>query len=132
MRSHSPCKSPVFFWEIFWTAPGGETNRGLGAIATAYSFSHRSLHRRDDELGALLDAGRPARRHGLGLGVKADRIRPVLVEVAEAGALPAAEGVIGERHRNGEVDADHADVDPAGEVARGVAVAGEDGDAVAV
>jgi hypothetical protein len=42
------------------------------------------------------EKGRPARGHGLGLGVEADRIRPVLVEVAEAGALPAAEGVIGD------------------------------------
>jgi hypothetical protein len=35
----------------------------------------------------------------------------VLVEIAEARALPAAEGVIGERHRDRHVDADHADID---------------------
>src|SRR5580698_3700658 len=91
-----------------------------------------SLHRRNDELGTLLAAGGPARRHGLGLGIEADRIGPVLVEIAEARALPAAERVIGERHRNGEIHPDHADIHPAGEVARGVAIAGEDGDAVAV
>src|SRR5438046_3129163 len=56
-----------------------------------------SLHRRDDELGAFLGARGPARRHGLGLGVEAHRVRPVLVEIAEAGALPAAERVVGER-----------------------------------
>ena len=56
----------------------------------------------------------------------------MLVEVAEARALPAAEGVVGEWHRNREIDADHADVHALGEIARGVAVAGEDGDAVAV
>src|SRR5207245_2872286 len=40
------------------------------------------LHRRDHELGAFLDAGGPARGDGLGLGVEADRVRAVLVEVA--------------------------------------------------
>src|SRR5215813_3328581 len=91
-----------------------------------------SPHRRDDELGAFLDAGGPARGDGLGLGVEPDRVRAVLVEVAEARALPAAERVVRERHRDREVHADHADLDTAREIARGVAVAGEDGDAVAV
>src|SRR3954453_11089496 len=85
--------------------------------------AEQSLHRRDDELGAFLGARRPARRHGLGLGVEPHRVRPVLVEITEPGTLPAAEGVIGERHRNCEVDAHHADLDTAGEIARGVAVA---------
>ena len=75
---------------------------------------------------------RPARGDRLGLGVEADRIRPVLVEVAEARALPAAEGVIGDRHRDRHVDADHADLHPGDEIARRIAVAGEDRDAVAV
>src|ERR1700753_297389 len=93
----------------------------------------RSLaHGRHRELRAFLDAGGPARGHRLGLGVKADRIRTVLVEIAEAGLLPAAEGVIGDRHRDRHVDTDHADIDLGGEVARGVAVAGEDRDAIAV
>src|SRR5437899_139046 len=91
----------------------------------------RLLHRRDRELRALLDAGRPARGHRLGLGVEADRIRAVLVEIAEAGFLPAAEGVIGDRHRDWHVDADHADIDLGREIARGVAVAGEDRDPIA-
>src|SRR5262249_3438981 len=103
-----------------------------GAPRLHPGYDAHLLHRRNDELGAFLDAGWPARRHGLGLGVEADRIRSVLVEVAEAGALPAAERVIGERHRNREVDADHADVHPAGEIACGVAVAREDRDAVAI
>src|ERR1700752_1250192 len=47
------------------------------------------LHRRDRELRTFLDAGRPARGHRLGLGVEADGVRTVLVEVAEAGLLPA-------------------------------------------
>src|ERR1700736_6556467 len=110
------------------------------SAAAAPIASHRtrviaprnSSHRRDHELGAFLGARGPARRHGLGLGVEAHRVRPVLVEVAEAGTLPAAEGVIRKWHGNREVDAHHADVDARGEVARRVAVAGEDGDAVAV
>jgi CheY-like chemotaxis protein len=39
----------------------------------------RSLHCRNHELGALLGARRPARRDGLGLGVKAHSVGPVLV-----------------------------------------------------
>src|SRR5262245_3039780 len=56
----------------------------------------------------------------------------MLVDVAECRALPAAEGVIGDRNRDRYVDADHADVDALGELAGGVAVAREDGDAIAV
>src|SRR5712691_12713699 len=47
-----------------------------------------SLHRRDDELGAFLRAGGPARGHRLGLGIEAHRVRTVLVQVAEARTLP--------------------------------------------
>src|SRR5713101_5528396 len=60
----------------------------------------RSIHGRYGKLRAFLDAGGPARGHGLGLGVEADRIRTVLVEIAEAGFLPAAKRVIGNRHRD--------------------------------
>src|SRR5665213_3449153 len=89
--------------------------RRLAANAAAVSEMTRSssfranmnlIHCRDDEFGAILDAGRPPRRHGLDLGVELDRRRAVLVEVAEAGALPAAEGVIGHRDRDRHVDAD--------------------------
>src|SRR3984893_9895270 len=112
-------------------------SRAISRTATwsslrANCIFERSGHRRDRDLRTLLDAGRPARGDGLGLGVEADRIRAVLVEIAEAGLLPATEGVIGDRHRNRHVDADHADIDLGGEVARGVAVAGEDRHAVAV
>src|SRR6266480_803646 len=54
----------------------------------------RLVHRRDREPRAFLDAGRPARGDRLGLGIEADRIRTMLVEIAEAGLLPAAKGVI--------------------------------------
>src|SRR5260370_26645663 len=97
-----------------------------------FSGSCELVHRRNRELRALLDAGRPARGDGLGLGVAADRIRAVLVEVTKAGLLPAAAGVIGDRHRDRHVDADHADFDPGREIARRITVASEDRDAIAV
>src|SRR2546428_11015898 len=77
-------------------------------------------------------AVRPALRDRLALGAEAYPFHAVLVVVAEGAALPAAEGVIGDRHRDRDVDTDHADVDPLRELARSMAVAGEDGDAVAV
>src|SRR5258708_27111419 len=92
----------------------------------------RSIHRRNGKLRAFLDAGGPARGYRLGLGIETDRIRPVLVEVAEAGLLPAAESVIGDRHRDRHVDADHTDIDLGREIARGVAIAGEDRNAIAI
>src|ERR1700729_793934 len=91
-----------------------------------------SVHRRDRELRPVLDTGRPAGGHRLGSGVEANRIRAVLVEVAEARALPAAKRVVGDWDRDWHVDPDHADLDLAREVARRVAVASEDRDAVAV
>src|ERR1700755_899395 len=94
--------------------------------------SPRSIYRRNRDLRAFLDAGGPARGYRLGLGVEADRVRAVLVEVAEAGFLPAAKSVIGDRHRDRHVDTDHADIDLGGKIARGVAVAGEDRNTVAV
>src|ERR1700704_4368888 len=58
----------------------------------APGLEQRLIHRRYGELRTLLDAGRPARGDGLGLGVEADRIWAVLVEIAKTGLLPAAEG----------------------------------------
>src|SRR5689334_13252726 len=72
----------------------------LAANAAAVSVMTRSssfrvnmtslIHCGNDEFGAILDAGRPAGRHGLGLRVEEDRRGAVLVEVAEPGTLPAA------------------------------------------
>src|SRR5258708_38888387 len=84
----------------------------LAANAAAVSVMTRSssfrvntalIHRGNDEFGAVLDAGRPPRRDGLDLGVELDRRRAVLVEVAEARPLPAAEGVVGHRDRDRHV-----------------------------
>ena len=46
----------------------------------------------------------------------------MLVQIAEAGTLPTAECVIGQRDRNWHVDANHADIDTAGEVAGSITV----------
>src|SRR3954465_14933673 len=90
-------------------------------------------HRRNDErILARHRAIRPALGDLLVLGPEADALLTMLVDVAEAGALPAAERVIGDGDRDRHVDADHADIDPGRELAGGVAVAGEDGDAIAI
>src|SRR5215218_2213346 len=97
-----------------------------------YAIVRPSVHRWNRELRAFLNAGRPPGGYGFGLGVEADRVRPVLVEIAESGLLPAAEGVVGDRHRDRHVDPDHSDIDLGREVARGVAVSGKDRDSIAV
>ena len=56
----------------------------------------------------------------------------MLVQIAEAGFLPAAKGVIGQRNRDWHVDPDHADIHARREVARGIAIAGKDRGAVAI
>ena len=103
-----------------------------GRVGIEIQRDERSVHHGDGELGAFLHPARPTRGDGLHPGPEAEAVGAVLVQVAEARGLPAAEGVIGQRHRDRRVDADHADIDPAGEIASRVAVAGVDGDAVAV
>src|SRR5690349_3944264 len=90
------------------------------------------FHYRHAEIRPRIHAFAPARGHRLEARVEAHALRPVLVHVAEDRALPAAEGVERERHRDRHVDADHAAIHLVREVARDVAVAGEDRHAVAV
>src|SRR5689334_18998781 len=90
----------------------------------ACAFS--SLHQRHAEVGARLDALAPARGHGLHARVEAYALGTVLVHVAEDRVLPAPERVERQGHRDRHVDPDHAAVHLVGEVARDVAVAGED------
>src|SRR5207247_11476136 len=92
----------------------------------------RSLRRRNDEFGAFLEAGWPARGHCLCLSVKAHRVGPALVQVAEPRALPAAERVIRELHRNRQVHAHHADVHYGGVIAVWIVIAGANGRALPV
>src|SRR5215213_1717337 len=92
-----------------------------------------SPHRRDDEGAFAVGAAvGPALGDDLVLGPEAQALLAVLADVAEARALPTAEAVVADRHRDRDVDADHPDINPGGELASGVAVAGEDRDAVAV
>src|SRR5690606_23682725 len=95
--------------------------------ARAGTWSNAQLvHRRNDELGAVLDAGGPARGDGLRLCIEPERVGAVLVEVAESRTLPSAERVVGNRHGNRNVDAHHAHLNAGREVASRIAVAGED------
>src|SRR5689334_8508420 len=104
----------------------------MGAAFTVKSgFDQLRLAERRNVEGALVAGGineavGPALRDDLVLGPEAHALLAILADVAEARALPAAEAVVADRHRDRHVDADHADVDAGGELACGVAVAGED------
>src|SRR5262245_333738 len=74
----------------------------------------------------------PARRHHLGAGVEVHAVGPVHVGVAEQRGLPPAEAVVGDRHGDRHVDADHAAVGVELELPGGATVAREDGGAIAV
>src|SRR6185436_3620071 len=74
----------------------------------------------------------PSRHRHLLLRVELDRFGALDVEVAEEGFVPAGEGEPGHGGGDADVDADHAGVEVVLELAGGVAVAGEDGGAVAV
>src|SRR3546814_8428620 len=63
---------------------------------------------------------------------RTDTLFPYTTLFRSARSLPAAEGMIGDRHRDRHVDAHHAHFDRTRELAGGVAVAREDGDAVAI
>src|SRR5687768_3865515 len=65
---------------------------------------------------------RPAARDRLRPRVEVDPLRPVDVPVAEERALPAAERVVRDGHRDGDVDPDHAHVDVELELAGDAAV----------
>src|SRR3569833_1999324 len=135
--SSPPGSSPWFRSRSMraWPAPGwSQTGAWSERSGTKPRAKSALGHGRDDEagVGVLQRAFRPAGGHGLGLGPEAQTFHAVLVDVAEGRALPAAEGVIGHRHRDRHIDPDHADVDAGGEVARRAAVLGEDGHAVAV
>src|SRR6266581_5467760 len=81
--------------------------------------------------GRVIDV-RPAGGDDLGPGVERHAFRAVDVLVAEQRVLPPAEGVVGHRHRDRHVDADHAHVHPPLEPPRRLAAGGEDRRAVAV
>src|SRR5438552_9043959 len=106
--------------------------RAPGAHANWSTYGESSAGAREAEVDLARTRVRPAGGDDLAAGVELDPLRPVHVQVAEEGGLPAAEAVVGDRHRDRHVDADHADVDVELELARGSAVAGEDRHPIAV
>ena len=111
------------------TSPAQHRCTGLVAFQTDNSL----LVAGEGELcGFAHAAGGPALGDGLAAGEEVHAVGAVHAVVAKRGALPAAEAVVGDRHRQRHVDADHADLDVVAEVARRFAVAGEDAGAVAV
>src|SRR5205823_2991354 len=74
----------------------------------------------------------PAARDDLAPRVEVDALGAVDVRVAEQRRLPAAKRVVGDRHRNRDVDADHAGARLELELPGGAAVTREDGDTVPV
>src|SRR5690606_27420764 len=101
--------------------PNTATRQGRGS----------SAHRRHYELrpGRALGPAGGDRAHA---GEEAHAVRPVHVQRAEQRALPAAEAVKGHRHRDRDVDADHAGLDAPRVFACRSAAAGEHRGAVAV
>src|SRR3990167_1587296 len=92
-----------------------------------------SPHRRNDEgVAAVSTPVRPALGDLLHPGPELQPLGPILVGVTESRTLPPAEAVIGDGHRDRHVDADHAHVDARCEFARGMAITGEDRDAIAI
>jgi len=74
----------------------------------------------------------PAGGDGFEAGVETDPLHAMHRHVAEQGALPATEAMESHRHRDRHIDANHADLNTVCEFARGVTVAREDRDPVAV
>jgi len=80
------------------------------------------VHHGNRELGSVFHAGRPACRDRLCAGPELNRVRSVLIQVAKARCFPPPKRMICERDRNGNVHANHADIDPAGKIARRIAI----------
>src|SRR5580704_17416374 len=71
-----------------------------------------SLHCRNDKTRIFTHAAfGPARRDRFDTGIEAHAFRDMLVDIAERRPLPAAEGVIGQRHGYRYIDSDHAHLD---------------------
>ena len=56
----------------------------------------------------------------------------MLVQVAEYRSLPATECMVGKRNGDWHIDANHAHLDPGCEIACGVSIAGENGNAISI
>src|SRR5699024_3641852 len=69
------------------------------------------IHHRHGELWTGIAIIRPTAGDRLGLGVEAEGVWSMLVQVTETRGLPTAEGVVSNWHWDRHVDANHADVD---------------------
>ena len=56
----------------------------------------------------------------------------MLVQIAKDRLFPSTKGVVGKWHWNRDIDPDHADINPVGEITRGIAIAGKDRSTIAV
>src|SRR4051794_41719370 len=92
----------------------------------------RSARAREPEIDLRGARVRPARRDDLRSRVELDAFGAVHVQVPEEAVLPASEAVIGDRHGDRHVDADHPRVHLELELPSSPAIAGEDRRAVAV
>src|SRR5699024_4080332 len=90
------------------------------------------IHNRHRELRACVAVIWPAAGDGLRLRVEAEGIWPVLVKVTETRGFPTTKGVVSNRHRNWNIDADHSDIDLGCEVTGGSAIRGENSNTIAI
>src|ERR1035437_1172770 len=82
--------------------------------------------------GVVLADVLPPTRYGLSPCIEFDAIWSVDVQVAKERAIPTPEGVVGDRHGNRDIDANHSGRNLGLETLRQSAVTGEDGGAIAV
>ena len=86
---------------------------GVCSLVRRGTSAQRSLASdvlREAEFDAAVAGVEPAAGDGLRAGEEVHAFGAVGA-VAEQGGFPAAEAVVGHRHRDGQVDADHADLD---------------------
>src|SRR5690606_36018889 len=84
------------------------------------------------EVSSRTNTRRPARRHRLDSRIEAHAFGTMLIGVTKGRILPAAERMKGERHRDGNVNAHHSDLNSPDELTRCIAFTGKDCDAVSV
>src|SRR5664280_1327022 len=112
------------------TAPSRYAPKVLGR--TGRTAPPGLARRRKAEVYLGLRWLRPTSRDHLCARVERESFGSVDVRVSKERTLPATERIRGDGHRNGHVDANHAHADLSTEQARRVAVAREEGHAVAV
>src|SRR5699024_1357324 len=85
-----------------------------------------------NKAGFFFDSGWPPFGDSFGACHEFEGVCTVLVQVTETGGFPTAKGIVGNWHRDGHIDAYHANIDSAGELACSIAVASKNGHPVTV